>query len=67
MCLPSLIQESNNPLLEVMFSANYLLMLILILQWAFEEQDNQVINMVIICCFDVIVDGFQIFPSWHRR
>jgi hypothetical protein len=50
-----------------MFSANYLLMLILILQWAIEEDDNQVINMIIICFFDVIVDGFQIFPSWNRR
>ena len=50
-----------------MFSANYLLMLTLIMQWAIEEEDNQVINTVIICLFDVIVDGFNIFPSWNRR
>lgn len=57
----------NNPLLLYMFSANYLLLLILILQWAFEVQDNQVVNMVVICFYDVIIDGFQIFPNWHRR
>jgi len=54
----------NNPLLLYIISANFLLMLMLILNWAFEESDNQIINMVIICFFDVIVDGFQIFPNW---
>ena len=66
-CLPSLMTDLNNPFFLYMFSANYLLMLTLIMQWAIEEEDNQVINTVIICLFDVIVDGFNIFPSWNRR
>ena len=66
-CLPTLFTDMNNPLLLYIISANFLLMLMLILNWAFEESDNQIINMVIICFFDVIVDGFQIFPNWQRR
>ena len=66
-CLPSLMTDWNNPILLYMFSANYILLLIIILQWAVDEEDNQVINMVIICFFDVVTDGFAIFPSWNRR
>ena len=59
--------DLNNPFFLYMFSANYILMLILVLQWGLQEDDNQIINMVIICFFDVIIDGFRIFPNWNRR
>ena len=36
----SCLNECNNPLFQYITSANYLMLLVMIIQWGFEEEDN---------------------------
>ena len=38
-----------------------------IILFANDQNDVQLLNMAIICVFDIITELFDIFPDWKRR
>lgn len=59
--------NSNHPLWAKMLTCNYIFILFNTLFIGTQNSDHQLVNMAIICFLDVLIEFFNIVPSWRRR